>query len=242
MTRIKKLLKNLFRVGIIAMVTVCVCLYSINYMVKAEAGKSLLFSFIGNDETNDENFEKNMDTLTDFAADCIIVLGAGIEDECTPTPMLKDRLDTGIELYNQGAASKILLTGDNGQVGHNEIHVMLKYVKEAGVPSEDIFCDHAGFSTYDSMYRAIDIFQVKKAIVVTQKYHEYRAIYIAQKLGLEVLGVSSDQDSYIGQFARDIREVLARNKDFFKVRSGAAALLSGEVIPISGSGLVSHGE
>ena len=75
--------------------------------------------------------------------------------------MLKDRLDAGIQLYKEGVASKILLSGDNGQQEHNEIHVMLKYAKEAGVPEEDIFCDHAGFSTYDSMYRASSIFGVE---------------------------------------------------------------------------------
>ena len=119
---------------------------------------------------------------------------------------------------------------------------MLNYVKNAGIPEEDIFCDHAGFSTYDSMYRASSIFGVQRAVVVTQRYHEYRAVYIGKALGLEVKGVSSDQKRYSGQFMRDIREILARDKDFFKIKSKAESLLGGEVIPISGSGLVSHGE
>lgn len=175
-------------------------------------------------------------------ADCIMVLGAGIRDDETPTPMLKDRLDTGIMLYNQGVAPKILLTGDNGTMEHNEIHVMLNYVRKAGVPDKDIFCDHAGFSTYDSMYRAKDIFEIEKMIVVTQTYHEYRALYIAEKLGIEVKGVASDQMRYSGQPVREIREVLARVKDYFKTITKPEAVLGGDVIPINGSGIISHGE
>ncbi len=175
-------------------------------------------------------------------ADCILVLGAGIKDDETPTPMLKDRLDMGIALYEAGVAPKILLSGDNGNIGHNEIHVMLNYVKDAGVPEEDIFCDHAGFSTYDSMYRAKEIFGAENIIVVTQTYHEYRALYIGEKLGLSVSGVASDQMKYSGQPAREIREVLARVKDFFKVMGQPESLLGGEAIPINGSGIISHGE
>ncbi len=180
--------------------------------------------------------------LADFDAECAIVLGCGIEDSQTPSPMLRDRLDVGIALYEQGYADKILLSGDNGQEGHNEIHVMLKYTREAGVPDEDIFCDHAGFSTYDSMYRAAEIFKVERAIIVTQKYHEYRAIYIAKKLGLEVCGAASDQEKYIGQSYRELREILARNKDFVKANIRASATYGGDPIPISGSGIASHGE
>ncbi len=180
--------------------------------------------------------------LKDFEADCAIVLGCGIEDSETPSKMLKDRLDVGIELYRQGIVPKILLSGDNGQEYHNEIHVMLKYTKDAGVPEEDIFCDHAGFSTYDSMYRTGSIFEAKKVIVVTQEYHQYRALYIGNKLGLDVIGVASDQKTYFGQNYREMREILARVKDFFKANLRSKPTYEGDAIPISGSGIYSHGE
>lgn len=180
--------------------------------------------------------------LKEFDGDCIMVLGAGIKDDETPSDMLRDRLDVGIALYQAGVAPKLLLTGDNGQVTHNEIHVMLNYAKEAGVPEEDIFCDHAGFSTYDSMYRASSIFNAEKVIVVTQEYHQYRALYIGKKLGLKVIGVGADQRGYFGDTYREIREMLARCKDFFKAMLRSDPVLGGEVIPISGSGLISHGE
>ena len=185
--------------------------------------------------------EKESERLAALDADCIMVLGAGIIDSETPSPMLKDRLDAAIMLYKAGAAPKILLTGDNGTNEHNEIHVMLNYTRDAGVPDEDIFCDHAGFSTYESCYRAGSIFLIKKMIVVTQKYHLFRALYLAEKMGYDVLGAASDQELYAGQFARELREVAARNKDFFLVRTGAGAM-GGEEIPITGDGTVSHGE
>lgn len=184
----------------------------------------------------------SQETLQDFDADCILVLGAGIKDENTPSEMLRDRLDVGIELYKKGIAPKILLSGDNGQQEHNEIHVMLNYVKDAGVPEKDIFCDHAGFSTYDSMYRAGSIFGAERVVVVTQQYHEYRALYIGKKLGLDVTGVASDQRGYFGDTYRELREMLARFKDVFKSTFRSKPALGGEAIPISGSGVVSHGE
>jgi len=193
-------------------------------------------------ETKDDFLSTEYTNMKNHSADCIMVLGAGIIDAETPTPMLKDRLDTGILLYKNGVAPKLLLTGDNGTVTHNEIHVMLNYVKKAGVPEKDIFCDHAGFSTYDSMYRAKSIFDVESLIIVTQTYHEYRALYIADKLDLSAKGISSDQEKYSGQPVREIREVLARIKDFGKCIIKPEATLGGEAIPISGNGLASHGE
>lgn len=209
-----------------------------NHVVSKE--KDNISYAINEDKDTFSNSEIN--NMKDFGADCIMILGAGIKDDKTPTPMLKDRLDTGIMLYKAGVASKLLLTGDNGSKEHNEIHVMLNYAKDAGVPEEDIFCDHAGFSTFDSMYRAKNIFQVSTLIVVTQTYHEYRSLYIGEKLGLKVMGVASDQMKYAGQPMREIREVLARVKDVFKVMIKSKSILGGEVIPINGSGISSHGE
>jgi vancomycin permeability regulator SanA len=193
--------------------------------------------------TEEESLDSaTREALQNFDADCIMVLGAGIRDDETPTPMLQDRLDAGILLYKAGVAPKILLTGDNGTLEHNEIHVMLNYVRNAGVPDEDIFCDHAGFSTYDSMYRARDIFGVSRMIVVTQTYHEYRALYIAEQLGLEVVGAGADQETYAGQPLREVREILARDKDFFKALLKPEAEIGGDAIPIDGNGISTHGE
>jgi len=171
--------------------------------------------------------------------DCIIVLGAGIWDG-EPSPMLADRLQQGIELYHAGVAPKIIMSGDHGSSEHDEVNIMKRYAIERGVPSEDIFMDHAGFSTYDSMFRARDVFQAKRVVIVTQKYHLYRAVYIANRLGLDAYGVNSDPRPYGGQIFREIREILARDKDFFKCIVEPDPTFLGEPIPISGNGDVTN--
>ena len=176
----------------------------------------------------------------ELGADCILVLGAGLRPDGTPNLMLRDRVDKGIELYRAGAAPKLLLSGDNGQEQYDEVNAMKKYALDAGVPPEDIFLDHAGFSTYESMYRARDVFLVKKPIVITQKYHQYRALYTARGLGLEAYGVIAKPQAYAGQTQRELREVLARNKDFLQVIFKPRPTYLGEAVPISGSGLASH--
>lgn len=239
MGRLKKILQGILILIIVVLVVAGFSAVTINSHVQNKE-KSKIVCSITKDKT--DLLSSEVSTMEKIDPDCIIILGAGIRNDGTPSYMLQDRLDTGIMLYKKGIAPKILLSGDNGTVSHNEIHVMLKYTLKKGVPSKDIFCDHAGFSTYDSMYRAQSIFKVKSAIIVTQSYHMYRSLYIADKLGLKVLGVSSDQKKYRGQAKREIREVLARNKDFFKVRSKPSSEVGGSAIPISGSGVVSHGE
>ena len=165
--------------------------------------------------------------------DCIIVLGSGMVGD-KPTPILEDRLIKGIELYNLGVTDKILMSGDHGRVEHDEVNLMKKYAIEKSIPSNNIFMDHAGFSTYETMYRAKEIFKVKKAVLVTQEYHMYRSIYIARKMGIEAYGVTTD--NLKGDRYREAREVLARNKDFFNVMIKPKPKYLGEEIPITGDG------
>ena len=154
--------------------------------------------------------------------------------------MLKDRLDKAIELYNAGVAPKIIMTGDHGQEKYDEVNVMKKYAIDHGIPSEDIFMDHAGFSTYDSMYREKEVFQVKKAVIVTQQYHMYRSLYIAKKLGIDAVGVPAEHTKYSGRYYRETREVLARIKDVFKCIIKPNPKYLGDTIDITGSGDVTN--
>ena len=167
--------------------------------------------------------------------DCILVLGCGVHGE-TPSHMLEDRLLRGIELYEFGASEKMIMSGDDGREVYDEVNVMKDFATERGVPSENIFMDHAGFSTYESMYRARDIFKAEKILIVTQDYHLYRAIYDARALGLEAYGVASNPRSYAGQLYRDIREILARNKDFVYGIFKPEPTYLGEAIPVWGNG------
>lgn len=171
--------------------------------------------------------------------DCILVLGAGIWGD-KPSPMLEDRLNEAIDLYKSGISNKIIMSGDHGTTTHDEVNIMKSYAIEKGVNSEDIFMDHAGFSTYESMCRAKEIFGVNKVLIITQKYHLYRAVYIANKLGLDAYGKNSDPRKYRGQVYRDLREIIARNKDFFSCIFKPKPTYLGEVIPVSGNGDVTN--
>lgn len=177
---------------------------------------------------------------SDFNADAILVLGAAVRPDGSPSNMLRDRLDDGIALYKRGAAPKIIMSGDNGTASYNEVAVMKQYAVDHGVPAEDIFCDHAGFSTYESMYRAKHVFGVEKLIVATQTYHLYRALYAAQGLGMEAIGVPCDTIEYSGQLLRDIREVPARTKDFFKTLLQVPSTFVGDSISLNQSGDVTE--
>ena len=174
--------------------------------------------------------------------DCIIVLGCGVSASGNPSPMLEDRLKRAIALYEDGASPKLLMSGDHGRENYNEVAVMKRYAVDRGVPSEAVFMDHAGFSTYETMYRAKEIFCAQRVIIVTQQYHLYRALYIAKSLGMDAYGVSGDYRTYGGQMFRDIREILARVKDFGTSILKPDPTYLGKVIPISGSGELTNDE
>ena len=181
-----------------------------------------------------------IEKLRSIDPECIMVLGASVRPDGTPSRMLQDRLDLAIELYHEGVAPRLLFTGDNGQVNYNEVNVMKEYAEAAGVPKEAIFLDHAGFSTYESVYRAKYIFRVDSMIVVTQEYHLYRALYGCEKMGIEALGAASDQKTYYGQEKREIREILARDKDCVKWIFKPEPTYLGDAVPINGSGEDTH--
>jgi len=174
--------------------------------------------------------------------DCILVLGCFVREDGVPSDMLADRLRRGVELYQAGAAPKLLMSGDHGRTDYNEVEAMKQYAIDEGVPSSDVFMDHAGFSTYESVYRAKAIFEADRILIVTQEYHLKRAVYIANAMGLEAYGVACDYHRYTGQLSRDLREVLARVKDFGTTVFRPEPTFLGEVIPISGDGDVTNAE
>lgn len=174
--------------------------------------------------------------------DCIVVLGCQVRDDGTPSHMLEDRLKRSVALYELGAAPKLLMSGDHGTAQYDEVDAMKRYAVDAGVPSADVFMDHAGFSTYETMFRAINVFKADRIIIVTQQYHLYRALYVAQALGIEAYGVPADYRQYSGQLMRDAREVLARTKDFGMAILQPNPTYLGETIPVSGNGELTHDE
>ena len=159
--------------------------------------------------------QKNITDRENAGAEVIIVLGCGVKPDGSPSDMLRDRLLTAVDLYKNGAGKKLLLSGDSKHAAkYDEVGTMKRVCLSLGVPEEDIMTDTLGLSTFESIDRAKKIYEIKSAIIVTQKYHLYRAIYIAKSRGISTVGVSADMHTYGGQLFRDIREIPARIKDF----------------------------
>lgn len=215
----KKNLKTLTALLLATIVLILVGVFGVNFYVLKSTEDQIL----------------DIDDSTKASYDAILILGAGIVGD-KPSPMLKERLDRGIELYNKGIAPIIIMSGDHTRSDHDEVNVMKRYASIAGVPSDDIFMDHAGISTYDSIYRLKEVFSIKKVAIVTQGYHLYRAIYIANALGLDSVGFDAKKKTYSGQFKREIREVLARDKDVVKCLFKPTSFYNSETIPVSGGG------
>lgn len=223
--KIRTVLKKIVKLSVMLALAGVLFLFIINlYMIKKEEGFILSAQEAG--ELED--------------VDCIMVLGCGVRQDGTPSGMLEDRLLQGIDLYSGGVSNRLLMSGDHGKVNYDEVNLMKQFSIDRGVPSQDIFMDHAGFSTYESMYRARDIFQVKRIVIVTQRYHMYRALYVAQAMGMEAYGVASDPRIYGGQKLRDLRELLARPKDWVYTLVMPKPTYLGDSIPVSGDGNVTN--
>ena len=215
-SRVKSLL-------LIALIIVCagvIALFGLDAYVRASVSERLL----------------SVQEASQLKADCILVLGALVRTNETPSNLLEDRLQRGIELYNLGVSDRLLMSGDHGQVNYDEVNVMKQYAIDTGIPSQHVFMDHAGFSTYESFYRARNVFLARKIEIVTQEYNLYRALYIAAKLGFDAYGVPAAPKSYTGQFSREMREILARAKDVFYTILKPQPTYLGYTIPVNGNG------
>lgn len=215
----KNILKKMIAIIVILTITVVI----IDWHVKNYASQHIL--------QNDAHIDEPV----------AIVLGAFVHPDGRLCDMLEDRVRTAVELYQRGKVKKLLMTGDHGQLNYDEVNHMRQYAEKMGVPPEDIFMDHAGFSTYDSMYRAREIFCVNSAVIVTQQFHLPRAIYIARTMGIDAKGLVADKRPYYGIQYNEMREILARNKDFINVHVvKAQPKYLGEVLPIYGDGRITH--
>lgn len=221
-----KALVSIFAAGLCLMLLVGLLALGVNGYVKAHTSDKII--------SEEEAAELS-------GMDCILVLGCAVKDDGSPSHMLSDRIDRGIALYKAGAAPKLLMSGDHGREGYDEVGTMKALAVAQGIDSRDVFEDHAGFSTYESLYRAKEIFGVEKVIIVTQKYHLYRALHIAEGLGIDAVGVHADYRTYSGQSNREIREILARVKDFGMTVIKPEPTYLGEPISIFGDGNATQG-
>ncbi|MCD4803833.1 MAG: YdcF family protein [Anaerolineales bacterium] len=170
------------------------------------------------------------DTVAPFRA--VIVFGAGLTADGGPTAVLEDRVATAAELYAAGKVEKILMSGDNRFLNYNEPGAMKNYAVQIGVPEEDIILDYAGRRTYDTCYRAKEIFQLSEAILVTQQFHLPRALYTCNLLGLQAVGVSADMRTYFDSDYWSIREIPASLVAFIQVHLTHPEPVLGDQEPI----------
>lgn len=222
MTKVNRLFKKAFFV-LICLVALCLLAVLIINIVVCALGKARILTL--------DEIATDIQTF-----DCILVLGAGVKANGTPSDMLRDRLEVGIELYEFGVSDRILMSGDHMQHDYDEVGVMKRYAVDAGIPSEHVFLDHAGLSTYDSLYRAAKLYGAKKVLIVTQEYHLYRALYIAGSLGIEAYGVSASLRPYRSQITRDVREAAARVKDVLLCIGQPPSTYLGAAVDLSGNG------
>lgn len=217
--------KKIIIISLIIILFVCLVTMFINIYMIISTKKQIV------DINNIDNYNN---------VDAIIVLGCKAEEN-GPSLMLANRLNKGVEVYNK-LNTKIILTGDHGTNEYDEVNTMRDYILTFDIPKEDIFLDHAGFNTYDSIYRAKYIFEAKKIIIVTQKYHMYRALYIANSLDIEAVGIVADDIPQKGiMLKNEIREILSRDKNFFLGIFKPKSKYLGEIIPLTGDGSVTNG-
>ena len=162
-----------------------------------------------------------------------LVLGAGLERNGSPTPALYDRVATAVDLYQAGKVKKLLMTGDNRFVNYNEPEAMRKLAAQLGVPDQDIVLDYAGRRTYDSCYRAKEIFEVKQVVIVTQRFHLDRSLFLCDAMGIPSIGFVADRRAYQTYRWWELREVVATAAAWWDVHIGHPVPVLGERLPIS---------
>lgn len=196
------------------------------------AGVFLLQSFIHKKTVR--YISSNIETLTKKPA--VIILGARVYQDGRMSTMLQDRVDTALDIYKAQKAQKILVSGDHGQSDYDEVNTIKDYLLKKDIPPHDIFLDHAGFDTYDSLYRAREIFGLQNAHIVSQQFHLPRALFIGQALGLNITGIPADRHIYFTQKRNELRELFANGKAFFNILLKSSPKFLGESIDITGDG------
>jgi len=217
------MIKKIFRIGLLSLIIAGIVYFAVNKYIHHISKKYIYTSL--------ENIP---------AKYTCIVLGAHVGNDGTPSSVLADRLDAALELYRYGKIKRFLLTGDHGRKNYDEVNNMKRYLMEKEVPQKDIFLDHAGFDTYNSMVRAKEIFLVKEAIIVTQEFHLSRSIYIAQKKGIDVCGYAAfiDKTTYLNYL--EFRESIANLKAFWEMLINRKPKFGGTKIPITGDSRLSY--
>lgn len=220
---IRKFIPKLFKYSLLLILLIFVVVVSVNYHINSNSSKFI---------------ERKVSKVPECYT--ALVLGAFVYRDGTPSYYLKDRLDAALKLYKSGKVKRFLLSGDHGTKSYDEVNNMKTYLMEHGIKQSEIFLDHAGFDTYDSMVRAKKVFGVDDVIIVTQEFHLPRAVYIARKKGLNAYGLIADKTKYRGLPHLKMREKLAKVKAFMDVTFNSSPKFLGKKIPIKGNSRLSY--
>lgn len=200
----------------------------------------VVFFIYGNWVVWQSGQKMKVDGVADLSeADAVIALGARVYSSSSISDTFKDRLDTAFDVYSAGKVKKILVSGDHGRKEYDEVNAGREYLLSKGVKEEDVFMDHAGFDTYDSFYRARDVFKVKSIVIPSQKINLPRALYLANGLGLSAQGLEADRHIYVNSRQQFFRERLANVKAVWNLFAGSKPKFLGLEINISGDGRLS---
>jgi len=216
----------LFTLGIAGILSIALIYFHID-----NSSKNFIFQ---NTESTHQHFQEN-----NIKAQAGLVLGAKVYRNGTMSDVLMDRVLTALEFYKKGFFDKFLVSGDHGRVEYDEVNTIKDFLLSRGISPEDIFLDHAGFDTYDSVYRAKHIFQAESVMIFSQGFHLPRAVYIARNQDLESYGIISDKHVYLGSWYNNLRETGARVKAFFDLAFGSHPKFLGKKIPITGNSMKS---
>jgi SanA protein len=217
MKRILKLVKRIFFLGVTGIVLTILFAWGVNSYILSCTNSAIKKS-VSNTES----------------AYTGIVLGSLVFGDHRISQTVAFRCDKAIELYKKGKIKRILVSGDHGQKDYDEVNAMKNYLVKMGIPEKDIFMDHAGFNTYDTMIRAKKVFEVDDAIIVSQDFHLARSVYIAQHAGLNAQAIAAKDSKYLNLSWITRREQLARVKSFLEVVINRDPKYLGEAIPITG--------
>ena len=149
-----------------------------------------------------------------------LVPGARVYGNGRLSLVLRDRCARALYLYRAGAVKRILLSGDHGPCTGGEVLAMRDFMLKGGVPRTALLLDYGGYDTYHSMVRARRLFGVRECVVVTQRFHLYRALYLARKTGLAARGLPADMRQYRYRRRYAVREFFANVKAVFEVAAG----------------------
>ncbi|AZA48163.1 hypothetical protein EG346_08120 [Chryseobacterium carnipullorum] len=212
----KKVIKNIFKFFLLLLAVGIIFIAWANYSIRKESRDFVSYRIADVPETK-----------------VALLLGTGKTlSNGMPNAYFYNRIQAAIDLYKSGKIKYILVSGDNSSKDYNEPEDMQLTLMKYGIPKERIVMDHAGFRTLDSVVRAKDIFGQTKLVIISQKFHNERAVFLARKNGMEAFGYNANDVNKYAGLKTNLREYLAKTKVYWDLLFGVQPKFGGEKILI----------